>query len=71
MIPKLVSKESVLRKFDEESCLDVRQLAARHGVEASNEALHIAVGKLKRTGQIQRIGGQGQRTSFVLATFER
>ena len=70
MIPKMISKESVLSKFREESCLDLRQLAARHGVDASNEALYTAVGDLKRTGKIQRLSGQGRRTLFVLASFE-
>ena len=66
----VVSKESVLSKFREESCLDLRQLAARHAVDASNEALYAVLGDLRRTGRIQRVGGQGRRTSFVLASFE-
>ena len=68
LIPKIISKESVLSKFWEESCLDLRQLAARHGVDASNEALYTAVGDLRRTGRIHRIGGQGRRMLFVLAS---
>jgi len=71
LIPQVVSKESVLSKFQEESCLDLRQLAARHGVDASNSALYTAVGDLRRSGRIHRVGGQGRRTLFVLASFER
>lgn len=70
MIPEVVSKESVLSMLREESCLDLRQLAARHGVEASNEALYTVVGHLRRTGRIHRVGGQGRRSLFVLTTFE-
>lgn len=65
-----ISKESILSKLHKEPCLELRQLAALHGVDAANETLSKAVADLRRRGKISRIGGQGQRTSFVLATFE-
>lgn len=65
-----VSTESILSKFHQKSCLDLRQLAALHGVDAANETLTKAVADLRRRGKISRIGGQGQRRLFVLATFE-
>ena len=65
-----VSKESVLSKLQKWSCLDLRQLAALHGVDAANETLSKAVADLRRRGKIACIGGRGARASFVLATFE-
>jgi len=65
-----VSTESILSKLHQMSCLDLRQLAALHGVDAANEMLTKAVADLRRRGKISRIGGQGQRRLFVLATFE-
>jgi hypothetical protein len=65
-----ISKESVLSKLREESCLDLRQLAALHGVDAANESLFKAIADLRRRGKITRIGGRGSRTSFVAGTFE-
>lgn len=65
-----VSTESILSKLHQKPCLDLRQLAALHGVDAADEALAKAVADLRRRGKISRIGGQGQRRSFVLATFE-
>lgn len=65
-----VSTESILSKFHQQSCLDLRQLAALHGVDAANETLTKAVADLRRRGKISRIGGQGLRRLFVLATFE-
>lgn len=70
MTTEKISTESVLSKFRKELCLDLRQLAARHGVDAANEALSRIVSDLKRKGRIHRIGGQGRRASYVLATFE-
>ena len=65
-----VSTESILSKFHQMAWLDLRQLAALHGVDAANESLTKAVADLRRRGKISRIGGQGQRRLFVLATFE-
>jgi len=65
-----VSTESILRKLHQEPCLDLRQLAVLHGVDAANEMLTKAVADLRRRGKISRIGGRGQRRLFVLATFE-
>jgi len=65
-----VSKESILSKLHKQPCLDLRRLAALHDVDAANETLTKAVADLRWRGKISRIGGQGQRTSFVLATFE-
>ncbi len=66
-----VSQESVLSTLLRRSCLDLRQLAALHGVDAANETLARAVADLRRRGKISCIGGRGARASFVLATFER
>ena len=65
-----ISKESVLSKLYRQSCLDLRQLAALHGVDAANETLSMTVADLRRRGKISCIGGRGARASFVLATFE-
>lgn len=65
-----VSTKSVLSKLHKQSCLDLRQLAALHGVDAADETLSRAVADLRRRGKIARIGGRGARASFVLATFE-
>ena len=65
-----ISNESILSKLHKESCLDVRQLAALHGVDTTNETLSKAIADLRRRGKISRIGGRGPRTSFILATFE-
>ena len=65
-----ISKASVLTKLCAASCLDLRQLAALHGVDAANETLFKTVAELRRQGQITRVGGRGARTSFVAATFE-
>ena len=65
-----ISTASVLSKLQQRACLDLRQLAALHGVDAANATLTKAVAELKRRGKIARIGGQGQRSLFVLATFE-
>lgn len=56
--------------FHKESCLELRQLAAQHGVDAANEMLSKTVADLERIGKIHRIGGKGRHLSFVLATFE-
>ena len=66
-----ISKESVLSKLQQRSCLDLRQLAALHGVDAADETLARAVADLRRRGKISCIGGRGARASFVPATFER
>lgn len=65
-----VSPDSILRKLHLHSCLNVRQLAALHAVDASNEALVAAVADLKRRGRIRSTGGHGRHTAFVPATFE-
>ena len=65
-----ISTASVLSKLQQQACLDLRQLAALHGVDAANAMLTKAVAELKRRGKIARICGQGQRRLFVLATFE-
>lgn len=65
-----ISNQSVLHEFRQESCLDVRKLAALHGVDARNETLCRAILDLERSGKIRRIRGKGRNTSFVLATFE-
>ena len=66
----LVTSQSVLSKLHLHSCLNLRQLAVLHGVDAANDALLTAVTDLKRKGCIRPIGGQGRRASFVLATFD-
>ena len=66
----LVSSNSILRKLYLYSCLNVRQLAALHDIDASNKALIAAVADLKRRGQIRSIGGRGRHTAFVPATYE-
>lgn len=65
-----ISKESVLKLFREESCLDLRKLAARYSVDTGDAMLTMVVGNLERNGKIRRIGGTGRRVAFVLATFE-
>ena len=70
MTSTTISKESVLSKLHQESCLDLRQLAAHHGVDAANEALFKAIADLRRRGKITRIGGHGSRTLYVASTFE-
>lgn len=65
-----ISKESVLKLFRNESCLDLRKLAARHSVDTGDAVLTMVVGDLERNGKICRIGGTGRRVVFVLATFE-
>jgi len=59
-----------LCEFRQESCLDVRKLAALHGVDAGNEKLCRTILDLERDGKIRRIRGKGRNASFVLATFE-
>lgn len=59
-----------MNRLHQESCLDLRQWAARLGTDAADEALLKAVADLRRRGKITRIGGRGARTSFVPATFE-
>ena len=66
----LVSRQSILSKLRLHFCLNLRQLAALHGVDTANESLVTAVADLKRNGHIQPTGGQGRHTSFVLATFD-
>ncbi|MBZ0131656.1 MAG: hypothetical protein K8F53_03505 [Rhodocyclaceae bacterium] len=65
-----ISKESILKLFRKESCLDLRKLAARHSVDTDDAMLTKVVGNLERNGKIRRIGGIGRRAAFVLATFE-
>lgn len=60
-----------MSKLHQESCLDLRQLAALYGTDAANETLLRAIADLRRRGKITRISGRGARTSFVPATFER
>lgn len=60
-----------MSKLHQESCLDLRQLAALHGTDVANDTLLKAIADLMRRGKITRIGGRGPRTSFVPATFER
>jgi len=59
-----------MSKLHQESCLDLRQLAALHGTDVANEALLRAIADLRRRGKITRIGGRGPRALFVPATFE-
>lgn len=66
----LVTSKSIMGKLQLHSCLNLRQLAALHGVDAANDALVTAVADLKRNGRIRPIGRQSQHTSFVLATFD-
>ena len=66
----LVSPDSILRKLHLHSCLNVRQLAALHDVDASNAALVAAVADLKRRGRIRSTGGSGRHMAFVPATFD-
>ena len=70
MITGLVTSQSILNNLYLHSCLNLRQLAVLHGVDAANDALVTAVTDLKRKGCIRPIGGQGRRASFVLATFD-
>ena len=46
MSTRLVSPDSILRKLYLHPCLNVRQLALLHNVDASNEALNAAVADL-------------------------
>ena len=70
MSPISISEHSVLSWLHQESCLDLHQLAALHGVDSADETLVKAVTGLRRRGKITRIGGRGSRSSFVPATFE-
>lgn len=70
MTEMAISEHSVLRRLHQESCLDLRQLAALHGVGSGNEALARAVAGFRRRGKIAWIGGRGARRSFVPASFE-
>lgn len=65
-----ISKESVLSLFRKESCIDLRKLAAHHGVDATNVVLSTVISDLERNGKIRRIGGKGHRATFALSTFE-
>lgn len=65
-----ISKEAVLKVFRQQSCLDLRKLAARLGVGAGNAILSMVIGDLARRGQIRRLGGKGRHAIFILATFE-
>ena len=64
----LISSKSIMGKLQIHSCLNLRQLAALHGVDAANEALVTAVADLKRKHYIRPTGGQGRHTSFVIPT---
>ena len=66
-----ISNESLMSRLHQESCLDLRQLAALYSTDAANEDLLKVIADLRRRGKITRIGGRGVRTSFVPATFER
>lgn len=70
MATGLVTSKSIMGKLQLHSCLNLRQLAALHGVDAGNDVLVAAVADLKREGRIRPTGGQGRHTSFVLATFD-
>lgn len=70
MNPHKISQETILKEFRTYSFLDLRQIAARHGVAATNEHLCRTIDDLRHLGKICRIGGKGRRTLFVLATFE-
>ena len=65
-----ISNESILNVFRQNTCLDLRKLAVRLGVDTANGMLTTVVDELERNGKICRIGGKGRRTSFVLTTFE-
>jgi len=67
---ELVSPNSILRKLRLHACLNVRKLAALHGVDATSEALAAAVADLKRRGRIRSTGCRGRHAAFVLATFD-
>lgn len=62
---------SILHKLHQEACLDLRQLAAVHGVSSDDPMLFKMLRDLERRGKIRRIGGgKGRRTSFVLSSFD-
>ena len=65
-----ISNESIMNVFRQDTCLDLRKLAVKLGVDTANALLKRVIGHLERNGKIRRIGGKGRRTSFVLATFE-
>jgi len=70
MSAELVSPQSILRKLHQHTCLNVRKLAALHGVDASSEALAAAIADLNRRGRIHSTGCRSRHAAFVLATFD-
>ena len=70
MNPLRISQKTVLSGFHETGCLDMRQMAAQHHTDASNDSLCRTVSELERNGKIVSIGGAGKRRLYVLATYE-
>ena len=66
----LVTSKSIMGKLQLHSCLNLRQLAALHGVNVADKGLVTAVAHLKRKGCIRPTGSLGRHVSFVLATFD-
>lgn len=60
----------ILDALRKDTCLDLRRVSARLGVDASSADLSRTLNELRRRGQIRHVGGKGRRTMFILATFE-
>ncbi len=60
----------VLDALRKDTCLDLRRVSARLGVNANNVDLSRTLDELRRCGQITHVGGKGLRAMFILTTFE-
>lgn len=65
-----VSIPSILAAFSAEPCLELRQIAATHGVAIDCQELSSTLSVLEKDGRLCRLGGKGHRTVFIRSSFE-
>lgn len=65
-----ISRSSILLAFAEHPCLELRQIATKHGVAIDSRDLIASLASLERDGCVQRLRGKRHRALFVLSSFE-
>lgn len=65
-----IPRASILGAFAQDPCLELRQLASRHGVSIDCHNLLASLSSLERDGCVKRLGGKRHRAVFVLSSFE-
>lgn len=65
-----ISRASILGVFAHDPCLELRQIASRHGVSINCHDLLASLSSLEREGCVKRLGGKGHRAVFILSSFD-